>query len=86
MTTQTPVPRKRLFIRTWGCQMNVLDGQRMAGQLESRGFRRCGEDELAGVVLLNTCAVREKAQDKVFSSLGVLARTSRQIQGAMLCA
>ena len=72
-----PVHPEAFEIQTWGCQMNVLDGQRMAGQLESRGFRRCGQDELAGVVLLNTCAVREKAQDKVFSSLGVLARRKR---------
>jgi tRNA-2-methylthio-N6-dimethylallyladenosine synthase len=61
-------------VETWGCQMNVLDGQRMAGQLESLGHSRAVEDEAPGVVLLNTCAVREKAESKVFSELGVLAR------------
>ncbi len=61
-------------VETWGCQMNVLDGERMAGQLEARGFSAAKAGEPARVVLLNTCSVREKAEDKVFSELGVLAR------------
>ena len=61
-------------VETWGCQMNVLDGQRMAGQLEEMGLRRAPEGEEGRVILLNTCAVREKAEAKVFSELGVLAR------------
>jgi tRNA-2-methylthio-N6-dimethylallyladenosine synthase len=61
-------------VETWGCQMNVLDGQRMAGQLEAMGLRRAAEGEQGSVVLLNTCAVREKAESKVFSELGVLGR------------
>lgn len=64
-------------VETWGCQMNVLDGDRMAGQLETRGFRAAGEGEDADVVLLNTCSVREKAQAKVYSALGVLGRLKR---------
>jgi len=65
-------------VETWGCQMNVLDGERMAGQLEAQGLRRANEDEDPGVVLLNTCSVREKAEAKVFSALGVLARRKRE--------
>jgi len=65
-------------VETWGCQMNVLDGQRMAGQLESQGLRRAGEGEEAGVILLNTCSVREKAEAKVFSALGTLARRKQE--------
>jgi len=61
-------------VETWGCQMNVLDGERMAGQLESRGYRSAGQEEAADVVILNTCAVREKAESKVYSALGVLGR------------
>ena len=72
-----PVRSDAFEVQTWGCQMNVLDGQRMAGQLESLGLRPAAADELPGVVLLNTCAVREKAEAKVFSSLGVLARRKR---------
>ncbi|MGH9367608.1 MAG: tRNA (N6-isopentenyl adenosine(37)-C2)-methylthiotransferase MiaB [Thermoanaerobaculia bacterium] len=59
-------------IETWGCQMNVLDGERMAGQLEGLGFRKAVEQGRADVVILNTCAVREKAEAKVYSALGVL--------------
>ncbi|MEP6993573.1 MAG: tRNA (N6-isopentenyl adenosine(37)-C2)-methylthiotransferase MiaB [Acidobacteriota bacterium] len=72
-----PMHPEAFEVQTWGCQMNVLDGERMAGQLVSSGLRRCGEGELPGVVLLNTCAVREKAQAKVFSELGVLAMRKR---------
>jgi tRNA-2-methylthio-N6-dimethylallyladenosine synthase len=65
-------------VETWGCQMNVLDGQRMAGALEPLGFRRAAEDEAPGVILLNTCAVREKAEAKVYSALGVLGMQKRE--------
>jgi tRNA-2-methylthio-N6-dimethylallyladenosine synthase len=64
-------------VQTWGCQMNVLDGERMAGQLETRGLRRAGEGVAPGVILLNTCAVREKSEHKLFSELGVLAERKR---------
>jgi tRNA-2-methylthio-N6-dimethylallyladenosine synthase len=77
---QGPLPTspEAFEVETWGCQMNVLDGQRMAGQLESLGLRRRVEGELPGVVLLNTCAVRERPQEKVFSELGVLARRKQE--------
>jgi tRNA-2-methylthio-N6-dimethylallyladenosine synthase len=65
-------------VETWGCQMNVLDGERMAGQLEGLGLARASEGETADVVLLNTCAVREKAEAKVYSALGVLAERKRE--------
>ena len=65
-------------VETWGCQMNVLDGQRMAGQLEARGMRRAGDGEEARVILLNTCMVREKAESKVYSALGVIARRKQE--------
>jgi tRNA-2-methylthio-N6-dimethylallyladenosine synthase len=61
-------------VDTWGCQMNVLDGERMAGQLEALGLRPADESVEPDVVILNTCAVREKAEAKVYSALGVLGR------------
>jgi tRNA-2-methylthio-N6-dimethylallyladenosine synthase len=73
-----PIRADAYRVETWGCQMNVLDGQRMAGQLESLGHARARHGEEAGVVLLNTCAVREKAEAKVFSELGVLARRKQE--------
>jgi len=60
------------FVETWGCQMNVLDSQRLAGVLEARGLRPAARPEEADVALLNTCSVREKAVQKVLSRLGEL--------------
>jgi tRNA-2-methylthio-N6-dimethylallyladenosine synthase len=71
-------------VETWGCQMNVLDGERMAGQLEKRGFRSASGEEPADVVILNTCAVREKAEAKVYSALGVLGRRKQESPGLVI--
>jgi tRNA-2-methylthio-N6-dimethylallyladenosine synthase len=67
----------RYHIETWGCQMNVLDGERMAGQLEGLGLARADSGADADVIILNTCAVREKAEAKVYSALGILGRRKR---------
>ena len=61
---------RRFFIETWGCQMNELDSQRMAGQLMQQGILPTREVEEADVILLNSCSVREKAEQKVYSRLG----------------
>jgi tRNA-2-methylthio-N6-dimethylallyladenosine synthase len=71
-------------VETWGCQMNVLDGERMAGQLEKRGYRSASGEESADVVILNTCAVREKAEAKVYSALGVLGRRKQESPGLVI--
>jgi tRNA-2-methylthio-N6-dimethylallyladenosine synthase len=62
----------RYHIETWGCQMNVLDADKMAGALERHGYVRADSAEDADVLLLNTCSIREKAKEKVFSELGRL--------------
>ncbi len=62
----------RYYIETWGCQMNVLDADKMAGALERHGYVRADDVFEADVVILNTCSIREKAKDKVFSELGRL--------------
>ncbi len=65
--------QKKLFIKTFGCQMNEYDSDKMADVLNaSDGFIKTDTPEDADVVLLNTCSVREKAQEKVFSDLGRL--------------
>src|SRR4051794_30491339 len=65
--------QKKLFIKTFGCQMNEYDSDKMADVLNaSEGFVKTDTPEDADVVLLNTCSVREKAQEKVFSDLGRL--------------
>ncbi len=61
---------RRCFIETWGCQMNELDSQRMAGQLMQQGILPTRDPREADIILLNSCSVREKAEGKVFSRLG----------------
>ncbi len=61
---------KKYFIRTYGCQMNVHDSEEIAGILENLGFVETDSEETADIVILNTCAVRENAHDKVFGFLG----------------
>jgi tRNA-2-methylthio-N6-dimethylallyladenosine synthase len=70
---------KKLFIETHGCQMNEYDSARMADLLGSReGFETTENPEEADVILLNTCSVREKAQEKVFHQLGRWKRLKEQ--------
>ena len=61
---------RRFFVETWGCQMNQLDSQRMNGQLMQMGFLPTREAAEADIILLNSCSVREKAVQKVYSRLG----------------
>jgi len=63
---------KKLFIKTYGCQMNVYDSARMADVLASLGYAPTATAEDADMVILNTCHIREKAAEKVFSELGRL--------------
>jgi tRNA-2-methylthio-N6-dimethylallyladenosine synthase len=61
-------------IKSFGCQMNVYDGERMAELLATRGMRAAGEGEDADLVVLNTCHIREKAAEKAYSDVGRLKR------------
>jgi tRNA-2-methylthio-N6-dimethylallyladenosine synthase len=63
---------KKLFIRTYGCQMNVYDSERMAEALGASGYVATDRAEDADMILLNTCHIREKAAEKVYSELGRL--------------
>lgn len=62
----------RYFIETWGCQMNVHDTEKLAGSLRSLGYEAARDEEEADLIILNTCSVREKAEEKVFDRLGKL--------------
>jgi tRNA-2-methylthio-N6-dimethylallyladenosine synthase len=67
------MPMKKVYIRTFGCQMNEVDSDRMADLLAATdGLERAQAPEDADLILLNTCSIREKAQEKVFADLGVL--------------
>lgn len=61
---------KKLFIKTYGCQMNVYDSERMAEALGGQGYVETATPEDADMILLNTCHIREKAAEKVYSELG----------------
>ena len=61
---------KKYFLRTYGCQMNEHDGEQMASILEHLGMSVCDDLEKSDVIVLNTCAIRENAHDKVFGYLG----------------
>ncbi|MBN9465786.1 tRNA (N6-isopentenyl adenosine(37)-C2)-methylthiotransferase MiaB [Brevundimonas sp.] len=65
-------PEKRLFIKTYGCQMNVYDSERMADVLRPLGYATTDDAAQADFVILNTCHIREKAAEKVYSELGKL--------------
>src|SRR5262245_28338995 len=66
-------PRK-LYVKSYGCQMNVYDSHRMADTLTAAGFVETAVVDEAEVVILNTCHIREKAAEKVYSELGRLRR------------
>ncbi|TAJ87841.1 MAG: tRNA (N6-isopentenyl adenosine(37)-C2)-methylthiotransferase MiaB [Reyranella sp.] len=74
---------KRVFIRTYGCQMNVYDSDRMADVLRPLGYALADAPEQADLVVLNTCHIREHASEKVYSELGRLraAKTERRAEG-----
>ena len=60
----------KYFIETYGCQMNVHDSERMAGLLEQAGYESASDAVEADVVVINTCSVRERAEDKLYTRLG----------------
>ncbi len=64
------VPGRKVFVKTYGCQMNVYDSQRMSDALAADGYAGTDRIEDADLVLLNTCHIREKAAEKVYSELG----------------
>src|SRR5438067_8695338 len=63
---------KKYLIETFGCQMNVHDSERMAGLLEQAGFEATVDASDADVVVINTCSVRERAEEKLYTRLGEL--------------
>ena len=77
---------RKVFIKTYGCQMNVYDSQRMADALAADGYAATERMEDADLVLLNTCHIREKAAEKVYSELGRIRdlKTERALEGKTL--
>ncbi|VVT29268.1 tRNA (N6-isopentenyl adenosine(37)-C2)-methylthiotransferase MiaB [Hoeflea sp. EC-HK425] len=69
---------KKVFVKTYGCQMNVYDSERMGDALTRDGYQTVDTVEAADLILINTCHIREKAAEKVYSQLGRLAKLKRQ--------
>jgi tRNA-2-methylthio-N6-dimethylallyladenosine synthase len=82
--SQPQTPARTYQVRTFGCQMNVHDSERIAGLLESSGYVRAEGDQPADVVVLNTCAVRENADNKLYGNLGHLASVKRARPGMQI--
>jgi len=79
-----PASRPRTYeVRTFGCQMNVHDSERLSGSLEAAGYVRV-ESGQADVVVINTCAVRENADNKLYGTLGHLAAKKREHEGLQI--
>ncbi|MEP3438999.1 MAG: tRNA (N6-isopentenyl adenosine(37)-C2)-methylthiotransferase MiaB [Hoeflea sp.] len=69
---------RKVFVKTYGCQMNVYDSERMGDALTRDGYEAVDSVEAADLVLINTCHIREKAAEKVYSQLGRLAKLKKQ--------
>ena len=63
---------KQLFIETYGCQMNVADSEVIASVMKMAGYETCDDLEQADAILLNTCSVRENAENKIYNRLDTL--------------
>ena len=71
-------PPKTVFVKTYGCQMNVYDSDRMRDVLAPLGYAEADMAENADLVILNTCHIREKAAEKVYSELGKIRRMKQE--------
>ena len=71
-------------MRTFGCQMNVHDSERLAGVLEEAGYLRVPSGDVADLVVFNTCAVRENADNKLYGNLGMLASVKAKSEGMQI--
>jgi tRNA-2-methylthio-N6-dimethylallyladenosine synthase len=69
----------KYFIETYGCQMNVHDSERMAGLLETSGYDRAESEHDADLVVINTCSVRERAEEKLYTRLGEIKEMGREL-------
>src|SRR6516162_972260 len=86
-TQRTPVVRGTFYLETFGCQMNKHDSEKVAGVLLARGYKQVERTDEASLILYNTCSIREKAAQKVFSRLGEyrITRKEGQVIGVLGC-
>ncbi len=78
-------PAKPLaYVHTFGCQLNVADGEKLSGLLREMGYALTDDPEQASLILYNTCAVRENAEDRVFGTLGNIKRRKQEDPGLII--
>src|SRR6187397_1712130 len=78
---------KKVYLETFGCQMNVSDSERVATSLAAKGFELTSSQDSADIVLINTCSVREKAEQKLYTRVGEVrnSRLVKPVVGVMGC-
>src|SRR5690348_11946961 len=78
---------KKVYLETFGCQMNVSDSERVATSLQSNGYEITSDENSADIVLINTCSVREKAEHKLYTRVGEVRNAARKkpVVGVMGC-
>ena len=84
MTGNLLIMPKKVFIKSWGCQMNVRDSEVIEGLLANNGYRLTDSDKEADIIIFNTCSVRQHAEDKVWSEIGRL-KNGKNIIGVVGC-
>jgi tRNA-2-methylthio-N6-dimethylallyladenosine synthase len=77
---------RKYLIETFGCQMNLHDSERLAGLLEASGYQSTDDERMADVVVLNTCSVRERAEDKLYSRLGEIREMNAELHRSPIIA
>lgn len=78
-------PGKKYLIKTFGCQANVRDEEVLSGYLELAGFSKTADEKAANLVIINTCAVRENAEDKVYGEIGKFKENHQKDKDFILC-
>ena len=84
LTARLPAP-PLAFVDTYGCQQNEADSERIRGYLAQMGFGFTSDEEQARVIVINTCAIREHAEQRVFGNLGALVHTKRRHPEQIIC-
>ncbi|MCF2662831.1 tRNA (N6-isopentenyl adenosine(37)-C2)-methylthiotransferase MiaB [Pseudoflavonifractor phocaeensis] len=84
ITAQWP-ERPLAFVDTYGCQQNEADSERIRGYLEKMGFGFTGDEEQARIIVINTCAIREHAEQRVFGNVGALVHVKRRHPEQLIC-
>ena len=69
--------QKKIFVKSYGCQMNVYDTERIKNLFEPKGYQKTEKIENADIIVLNTCHIREKAAEKVYSDIGRIKKIKK---------